>query len=88
MLLPACFKSWIADTSVRVTEPDLVVVDPESQTVVGDSQLFQSADGHPFPKGVFQPYRLHRRFRTSSLPFGQLDFGCRGQRVNFPTSRR
>lgn len=68
---------------------DLVVVDPESQTVVGDSQLFSKCGWSPFSKEVFSN-RIDVTIVSGQVAYrsGELDFGCRGQRVNFPTSRR
>ena len=68
---------------------DLVVVDPESQTVVGDSQLFSKCGWSPFSKEVFSN-RIDFTVVSGQVAYrsGELDFGCRGQRVNFPTSRR
>ena len=68
---------------------DLVVVDPDQQTVVEDSQLFSKCGWSPFSEMKFS-HSIHSTIVSGTIAYqmGRLNLNNRGQRAKFESNRR
>ena len=68
---------------------DLVVVDPDQQTVVQDSQLFSKCGWSPFSEMKFS-HSIHSTIVSGTIAYqmGRLNLNNRGQRAKFESNRR